>query len=463
MEFFFEVNHKFEKILGYSSNQLRKYKIQQLCYSPDKQSFNSLLQNIASCSQEGFDKELKFIRKDETLIRGLTNIYGVKDRWGNLLYFIASIKEMGIAHQKLNEHNPQLQALFDNPAIGYVITNVETGEIAYNNTFQKMLGYGNENINFEVAAFTHPDDQPLSTEKMTQLNTGKIDQFVLDKRYLKKNQEMFWARTTVVAVRNNGKLTHRIGMIQDINQEKKALIKQKKLLEELQRANKNLNEFAHVVSHDLKAPLRSISGLTSFLQKRYKDKFDHSGQKDLELIVKNAKRMNELINGILEYSRIIKGTPVDKLINLYDIINDTIATIHLSEHPPLNLTITSGIPQLRADVVRIQQIFQNLITNAIQHIDKPEGYLDIGFTNEPEHWVFTVSDNGKGIEERNFEKIFNIFESLHADYFQSRGIGLSIVKKIIEDYGGSISVTSQVGVGTTFSFTLSKLMVKHQI
>lgn len=224
------------------------------------------------------------------------------------------------------------------------------------------------------------------------------------------------------------------------------------MLNELAHQNQELSDYAHMVSHDLKSPLRSIDALTTWLSDDYKDVLDANGKSTLHLIRTNVQKMDTLITGILEYSTIGKNE-----IEIYDVdvdklIDDILNSIHIPQH--INFTKTK-LPIIKGDKYRLQQLFQNLIGNAIKYNDKAHGIINIGVEDKHDYWQFFIQDNGKGIEETYFDKIFKTFLKLENNP-ESSGIGLSIVKKIVELYGGKIWLESQVNIGSTFYFTLKK-------
>ncbi len=224
---------------------------------------------------------------------------------------------------------------------------------------------------------------------------------------------------------------------------------------ELEAANNELKDFAYVVSHDLKSPLRGISQLAYWLVTDYAEAFDAEGREMVDLLINRVQRMDNLIDGILEYSRIGRIVGVSEPIDLNSLVDNIIASLA----PPEQFTITveKPLPIVVGDKVRIQQVFQNLLDNAIKFMDKPQGCITVRSTDQGSHWQFQVADNGPGIDAKYYGKIFEIFETLQArDERESIGIGLSIVKRIVEFYGGKIWVESTVGKGSTFVFTLPK-------
>jgi PAS domain S-box-containing protein len=234
-------------------------------------------------------------------------------------------------------------------------------------------------------------------------------------------------------------------------QEAEAIILRKSI--ELARSNKNLEEFAYIVSHDLKAPLRAIGSLSNFLEEDYSDKLGPNGLELLKLMVGRVDRLNNLIEGILKYSKIGRSQQKTEKVNLNNIVKEVIELIA----PPGNIEIKieTFLPTILYDPIKAEQVFQNLIGNSIKYMDKPKGIIRIGSSSEGNFWKFYVADNGPGIGEKYFEKIFQIFQTLSPrDKKESTGIGLSIVKKIIETNGGKIWLESKVGQGSTFYFTI---------
>ena len=252
--------------------------------------------------------------------------------------------------------------------------------------------------------------------------------------------------------------------VRDISDRKKADEQIKKLNTELElrvskrtaqleAANTELKDFAYVVSHDLKAPLRGIAALANWLATDYADKLDEQGRDFLNLLVQRATRMDSLISGILEYSRVGRVKEEMKLMELDTVVSDVITLLAPPDH--VVVTIETKLPAIVCEPTRIYQVFQNLIGNAVQHLDKPNGEIRVGFLDEGGLATFYVADNGPGIEAKYFAKIFEMFQTLKSrDEVENTGVGLTIVKKIVEMYCGRIWVESKIGAGTTFWFTL---------
>ena len=228
-----------------------------------------------------------------------------------------------------------------------------------------------------------------------------------------------------------------------------------KAYKELESVNKELSDFAYIVSHDLKAPLRGISTLVNWILTDYADKFDEEGKEQMDLLLSRVERMHNLIDGILQYSRVGRIKEEKTQVSLNELVPDIIDILA----PPENIAITieNELPVIECEKTRITQVFQNLLSNAIKYMDKPQGHVRIGCVEEESCWRFSITDNGPGIEDKYFEKIFQMFQTLSPrDEVESTGVGLAVVKKIIEIYGGKVWVESKMGEGSTFLFTLPK-------
>ena len=227
------------------------------------------------------------------------------------------------------------------------------------------------------------------------------------------------------------------------------------IIAELRRSNKELQDFAYVTAHDLKAPLRGIGTLTDWITSDYADKLDEQGREQLALLKGRVSRMSELIDSILHYSEIGRTSKTIEPVDLNTLVQDVVGQLCPPEH--ILITVDPNLPTLTSEKVRLMQLFQNLIGNAIKYMDKPQGHIEVTCSSQGDEWQFGVSDNGPGINEKYFTKIFQMFQTLtRRDELESTGIGLAVVKKLVDLYGGQVWVESTVGKGTTFYFTLPK-------
>jgi len=240
-----------------------------------------------------------------------------------------------------------------------------------------------------------------------------------------------------------------------ITERKRLEAEQVRMIHELENVNDQLKNFAYVISHDLKAPLRAIGSLADWIAADQHDKLDVEGQEHLRLLIQRVRRMDALIDGVLSYSRTGQIHEAATAVDLNELLHEVIDSLA----PPVHIVVTvaPGLPTIRAERTTIQQVLQNLIANAIRYLDKPQGRIEIDCIDQDKSWRFSVADNGPGIEARHFERIFQLFQTLNPrDRVESTGVGLAIVKKIVEQCGGQVWVESVPGQGSTFFFTLPK-------
>jgi len=225
--------------------------------------------------------------------------------------------------------------------------------------------------------------------------------------------------------------------------------------ENVEGINKQLDEFVYIVSHDLKAPLRGLASLASFMEDELGENPKQEVLDILNMMKSRTARMQNLIDGILHYSRMANAKTEKEDVNVKELIHNIIDLIC----PPANFSIEfpDNLPIIHSEKIKLHEVFQNLISNAIKYNNKEKGQVKITFEEKKNHFEFSVHDNGTGIKVEHQEKIFGIFQTLQPkDKIESTGIGLTIVKKIIEQQNGIISVQSEIGKGSTFKFSWRK-------
>jgi PAS domain S-box-containing protein len=230
--------------------------------------------------------------------------------------------------------------------------------------------------------------------------------------------------------------------------------------ENLERSNEKLEEFSHVVSHDLKEPLRTVETFSGFLLEDYEDRLDEEGVEYLHTLRRTSARMRQLINDLLSLSSIHMDTKSFERINTQRLLDEIREDLD-ARLKGVNLQVADGLPPVKGSTVRIRELFSNLITNAIKYNDKALPMVRIGWQmQEPSAngmATFYVEDNGIGIESRYQQRIFGIFQKLHPrEDYEGTGAGLAICKRIVEEHGGKIWVNSEVGRGSTFFFTIPR-------
>ena len=241
----------------------------------------------------------------------------------------------------------------------------------------------------------------------------------------------------------------------DISQLKKAENKLEKLVDKLEISNKELEQFAYVASHDLKEPLRMITSFLQLLKIKYEDNLDENANDYINYAVDGAKRMNTMINDLLEYSRVGSKERKFEYLLAEDVV-DTVLTNLKTLIEEKNAIVTyDPLPVIYANEYQMVQLFQNLITNGIKYCTKKIPRISISATVKDDEYLFSVKDNGIGIDKAHLKRIFTIFQRLHTqEEYNGSGIGLAISKKILQKHRGKIWAESESGKGTTFYFTL---------
>jgi signal transduction histidine kinase len=227
-----------------------------------------------------------------------------------------------------------------------------------------------------------------------------------------------------------------------------------KNFKDLTTKNKELDQFAYVVSHDLKAPLRGITNIIGWIEEDHENEITPGVKQNLELIKGRTTRLENMINGLLEYARVGKIKKGHVKVNTDVLVRDLLKFL-----VPKNfmIEIAGKLPVLTTEKLHLEQVFSNLISNAVKYNKNVQPKISICAEELEDSYKFTIEDNGSGIEKEYFEKIFIIFQTLQErDAFESTGVGLAIVKRIVEDYKGTIYVESEIGKGSRFIFTWPK-------
>jgi PAS domain S-box-containing protein len=315
-----------------------------------------------------------------------------------------------------------------------------------------------------------PEDRQKIETQFQGLIAGEGERFLSEFRAFKKTGEFCWLEMNIQLNRNRlGKVLGAWGTLNDITERKQTeAIVQAKAEEltqlngillattaQLEKRNEELSQFAYVTSHDLKAPLRAIANLSEWIEEDLDDKLDADTRHQMNLLRGRVHRMENLINALLQYSRVGRVKQKPERVDVNQLLAEVIDS--LAPQAEFQINILGEMPTLITERLPLQQVFSNLISNGIKHHDRPDGKLEIAVTDFGEFYQFTVTDDGPGIAPEYHEKVFTIFQTLKArDQAENTGIGLSIIKKTIETQGGTIQLKSQEGQGASFRFTWPK-------
>jgi two-component system, chemotaxis family, sensor kinase Cph1 len=440
---------------GYSREELLKMKIsdinmleeglvkQEMQKAISKQKNNFLFKHRLSNGKV----------RDVQVYSGLTNYKGKKVLY-SIIHDITEHKEAGIA---LLESEERFKLIFDQSTIGSVILSLDYTPIRVNNTFSNILGYSKEELlSMNFQEYTHPEDIYEELEKKELLISGEIDTFEMVKRYVHKDGNTIWGKLTVFSVKDQTDTpVHIIKMIEDITKRKQLEIKMENLVEKLEISNKELEQFAYVSSHDLKEPLRMITSFLQLLNKRYANQLDNDANDFIDYAVEGAKRMDMMINDLLEYSRIGNTEKEFKYHQSEKLLETAILNLKSSiENNNASITYNT-LPLIYANDLQIVQLFQNLIGNSIKYRKEENPEIHISADNVDDEYIFSVKDNGIGMDKKHLDRIFTIFQRLHSrEEYDGTGIGLAISKRILQKHRGKIWVESELRKGTTFYFSI---------
>lgn len=442
---------------------------------------------IVSKSSLSYEECLPFQDRDTWW---LTTLNPLADETGNIYRIIGTslnITQRKQAETKLDQEKNFLQTLLDNLSDGIVSCDENGVLILFNQATQAFHGLPHQNIPAnqwsEYYDLYRPDGKTMMPKEDIPLfralqgeSVRDVEMMIIPKqgnpRILLANGDPIIDRYdhkigAVVAMRDITKQKEIEKRLSQLNseleqrvQQRTAELEQVNLLllatmSTLEKRNQELDQFAYVTSHDLKAPLRAIANLSEWIQEDLEDRLDEDTRYNMNLLRGRVHRLENLINGLLSYSRVgrIKSQPesVDVGKMLTTIIDG------LDVPPNFDIEIKENMPTFATELIPLQQVFNNLISNAIKHSECENGKITISAKELDNYYEFAVSDNGQGIDPQYHERIFTIFQTLEArDKKESTGIGLAIVRKAVENQGGNIVVDSQLGEGTTFRFTWPK-------
>ncbi len=492
-------NKTFIELIGYSQTELKKFHVKDISTPENIPMSLDLMDQMNSGEIDSFVLNKKYKKKDESILWAKTSVNAVRDTDGKTKYQVAIIEDITLEREKaliiemINDVAKAILGKMDIYEIAWEITNKITEYLGsddcviyvVNNekkVLEQIAASGGKVINekhilneiqinigdgivgtvaktgkAEIIADTSKDpryivdDQQRYSEIAVPIITDGEVIGVIDSEHHDKN---YYSTAHLETLHNISRLVAmQLKNAINLRERRKAEEQNTELLKKLESSNQGLQEYAHIVSHDLKSPLRSLSALATWLNEDYKEVLDDNGIFNLQMMQERIEGMDKLIDGILKYSSINEETLEYALVNVNQIVQDIREIIFIPPH--VNVVIMNTLPTINADKTKIHQLFQNLIGNAVVNIEKEEGVVEISSLETSSHWQFSIKDNGKGIPKEYHEKIFKIFQSIGGKE-RSTGIGLSIVKRIVDLYEGEIWLDSTIDEGTTFHFTIKK-------
>ena len=454
------VNAKMAEMLGYSSEELLGTNAESLIDQDDLELGMQKIENRKKGIQESY--EIKYIRKNGEILWCLisaTPMYDYNGKHIGNMTMQTDITESKKANHALQESESRFHSVLDNSQDVIYRINVQTGNYEYvSPSTENVFGYSPDELivlaNKNLLNTIHPDDRIKFKEALKKLERN--DKVEMEYRHQTKNGGYCWISNKMGLIKDNtGNPLYRDGNMRDITNRKLIEEQMETTMDELRRSNEELERFAYVSSHDLQEPLRMVTLYSQLLERRYKDSLDSDADDFIEYIVENAKRMKQLIDDLLEYSRLTDRANEFGNTDLEKVLENVLLNLSI----PIvenNVTVThDSLPTVLADKNQMVQVLQNLLTNAIKFRGVEPPKIDISAKKNEKEWIFAITDNGIGISPEHQIQIFEVFKRLHTrEEYPGTGIGLSIVKKIILHHGGRIWVESELGKGTTFYFTI---------
>ncbi len=411
----------------------------------------------------------------------LLNYYPLLDRDDQVLglnVMVQEITEHKRSEEALKNSQERLKLALEASQLGMWYWDLERDVLSWDKQCKALFGLSPETqMSYQVfLEALHPEDRKRVDQAVNQ-SIHDQTRYNIEYRTLWLDDSVHW-----IAARGHctyddaGRAIWMMGVALDITERKRseaALLESEeryrqrvkeldrlthelsRMTDHLERRNSELDQFAYAVSHDLKAPLRAINNLSTWIEEDLQDKLDEETASQMALLRKRVCRMEQMIDGLLDYSRVGRMAMVPEQVVVRELLTEVIDALS----PPSSFTIelSSDLPVLMTERLWLQQVFSNLIGNAIKHHDRLEGHIWVDVQEKGKFYQFAVSDDGPGIDPAYHQKVFVIFQTLQArDKTESTGIGLSLVKSIVENKGGTMQIESTQNRGTTFLFSWPK-------
>jgi PAS domain S-box-containing protein len=421
--------------------------------------FQSHLQKAIEIQSKQICK-LKLAKRDGSSFDALIDTIAVTDEEGKFDHYRSSVTDITeiMKAEVLRESEIKYRGLYESTREGILMTDMEGHILECNRAYLEMLGYDEK----EIRDLTYKQTTPAKWHAMERdivihkvLKTGYSD--IYEKEYIKKDGTVFPVSIRVWAIKDEaGNNTGMWGIVSDITERKKIEAVLKKHLSELEFANKELESFSYSVSHDLRAPLRAIDGYARMILKKQGDKFDEDTLRKFNEIRLNARRMGQLIDDLLAFSRLSRKDVSTSELNMVDLIREEWKELNnINSDRKINLIVNST-PLGYGDGALVKRVYHNLLSNAIKFTKvRDEAQIAVGGDVDGNESVYYVKDNGVGFDMKYYDKLFGVFQRLHsADDFEGTGVGLATVQRIIHRHGGRVWAEGKVNEGSTFYFSL---------
>jgi PAS domain S-box-containing protein len=371
---------------------------------------------------------------------------------------IRDITERKARERALREERNLIERIVETSPVGIATLDADGGFDIVNDRTEEILGYAPDALadperRTAVLKPITTDGERLAPEAIPSYRIFEQGETIHDAEIglERPNGERVWVSVSGVPMRDDGEVTGAVITFADVTER----IEYKRKLEE---SNERLEQFAYAVSHDLQEPLRMVSSYLQLVEDRYADDLDGDAREFIEFAVDGADRMREMIDGLLEYSRVeTRGDPLEP-VDLNDVVNGVLDDLQVRIEERDADIEAETLPGVEGDASQLRQVFQNLVSNALEYSGDEPPRVHVEAERNEDEWVISVSDDGIGIAPDDQNRIFEVFERLHSrEEHEGTGIGLALCRRIVERHGGDIWVDSAPGGGAAFSFTLPTL------
>ncbi|EDP71248.1 sensory transduction histidine kinase [Flavobacteriales bacterium ALC-1] len=492
-------NASIQNSLGYTEEELSNLTVKDISFPEDFPQSKAYITKMDSGELDNFVIQKRYKKKNGSVLWAKTNVSAVRDSDGNIKYQVALVEDVTLEREQsliidmINDVAKAILGKMDIYEIAKEITNniaeyLDTNDcIIYlvdneNNSLEQIAAYGSKlndkneikdkivmplgegivgcvarsgkaeiiNDTSKDIRYVVDDERRFSEIAVPIISDGNVIG-IIDSEHISKS---YFTKKHLRTLKNIASLVAmQLKSAINLREREKVELKNTVLLEALAKSNDELQEYAHIVSHDLKSPLRSIDALVSWIKEDNKGKLDDVTIQNFGLIETTLEKMEQLISDILLYSSVGSESKEESDVDINVLINELRQILYVPEH--ISINIINKLPTVFGDKTKLQQLFQNLISNAIKFIDKESGLIEIDVVEQKSYYQFSIKDNGVGIDKKHHDKIFKIFHALNKNK-ESTGIGLSIVKKIVDLHKGEIWLESEPNMGTTFFFTFKK-------
>ena len=452
---YLHVNKKSEELLGYSKEELIDHRSVVVTHPEDRAKTESSIQEAQKGDGQWIELEKRYIRKDGEVI--WARVIGTMLENGageptHLVGLVEDISERRQIQEALRESEEKLRSILE--GVGARVNLLDlAGTVLYANRFSQDINIddylgssGYDGLTPEQGVLLRDSIEIVQRSgKTTSFEDSHLDAIGIRHHFYNVMSPIF----------GDGEVTGVTIVASDVTELKELEMEVTKQRDELERSNKELQQFAYVAAHDLQEPLRTVTSFTQLLAQRYSDHLDETGQRSLQFITKAAGRMSNLIKDLLDYSLLGSKRKIS-MVNCQALVEAIQADLDTTIAETKATILVADLPELHGYEIELRLLFQNLISNALKFRQKdivPQ--ISISASQGAGLWTFAVQDNGIGIEAKHQERIFQIFQRLHTKkMYEGTGIGLAHCQKIVSLHGGKIWVESQPGEGSTFYFAI---------